>query len=56
MVDEKVDYRTSIEKVETKKDYPSFLIAIIVRDKQSAIGQPGKIIKQMLDVYCYNPT
>lgn len=56
VVDEKVDYRTSIEKVETKKDYPSFLIAIIVRDKQSAIGQPGKIIKQMLDVYCYNPT
>lgn len=56
VVDENVDYRTSIEKVETKKDYPSFLIAIIVRDKQPAIGQPGKIIKQMLDVYCYNPT
>lgn len=45
--------KTSIQRVEDVAECESFIIAIVVRDKTPVIGQPGKVVKKMIDVYSY---
>lgn len=45
----------TIERVDQFVPYTNYMIAIIVRDKNPLVGQPGKIVKKLFEVYSYDP-
>lgn len=45
---------TSIERVKDMGNYYNYIIAVVVRDQNPSIGEKGKIVKKMVDVYSYD--
>ena len=46
--------KTSIQRVSTPLADESFIITIVVRDMLPLIGEKGKVVKKMIDVYSYD--
>lgn len=46
--------KSTIVNIDNKTNYDNYLIAIIAREKSPAMGNPGKIVKRMIDVYSYD--
>lgn len=54
IVDEASTGKAIIERISDSEYQDNYLIAIIVRDKNPKLGQPGKVVKKMVDVYSYS--
>lgn len=48
--------KSTIVRVDDMNAYENYIIAIIVREKSPALGEPGKIVKQLIDVFSYDVT
>lgn len=50
------DGKSSIERINEVEPYDNYVVAMIVRELTPVIGEEGKVIKKMLDVYSYDVT
>ncbi len=48
--------KSNIIRVDDIIPYENYLIAIIVREKNPALGEQGKIVKKMIDIFSYDVT
>lgn len=51
-----IDGKSSIERINEVEPYDNYVVAMIVRELTPVIGEEGKVIKKMLDVYSYDVT
>lgn len=62
VVDERIQFRLekqgtgdlSLERIDEVSPYDNYIIAILVREKNPLLGQQGRIVKKMLDIYSYD--
>lgn len=48
--------KSSIVRVDDMNSYENYIIAVIVREKDPALGEPGKIVKKSIDIFSYDVT
>lgn len=61
-VDERIQFRLekqgtgdlTLERIDEISPYDNYIIAILVREKEPLLGQQGRIVKKMLDIYSYD--
>ncbi len=53
--DSSINGKTSVEKVFSTPTQEGYLISIVVRDKEPKLGQSGKIVKTMMDLFTFEP-
>ena len=56
VIEDTAEGKTSIAKSEDKEYQQDYLITMIIREKSPVQGQPGKIVKKMIDTYSYDAT
>ncbi len=48
--------KSSIVRVDDINAYENYIIAVIVREKAPALGEQGKIVKKLIDIFSYDVT
>lgn len=48
--------KSSLVRVDDTNAYENYIIAVIAREKNPALGEPGKIVKKAIDIFSYDVT
>lgn len=56
VVEDTTSGKSSIIRIDDMDTYENYLIAIIVREKAPTLGEEGKIVKKLIDIFSYDIT